>query len=169
MKRICIALLFLLLISVSSLIASPIYKSFTVNGETVSRWVNVSSFSEYDSNGNELHSKDCWGEVLYEYDTNGNMIYMNILADDIISPSDRETWYEYDAKGNMIHYVDSEGVECWIENDAEGNTIYSKNSRGVERWYEYDAKGNKIHYKNSNGYEEWYEYDAKGNMIHSKD
>ena len=35
MKRICIALLFLLLISVGSLIASPIYKSFTENGETV--------------------------------------------------------------------------------------------------------------------------------------
>ena len=122
MKRICIALLYLLMISVCSLMASPIYKSFTVNGETVSRWVNVSSFTEYDSNGNELHSKDCWGEVLYEYDTNGNMIYMNILADDIISPSDRETWYEYDAKGNII---------------------YSKNSRGVERWYEYDAKGNR--------------------------
>ena len=34
MKRICIALLYLLLISVCSLIASPIYKSFTVNGET---------------------------------------------------------------------------------------------------------------------------------------
>ena len=120
MKRICIALLFLLLISVCSLMASPIYKSFTVNGETVSRWVNVSSFTEYDSNGNELHSKDHWGEVMYEYDTNGNMIYMNILADDI-SPSDHESWYEYDAKGNII---------------------YSKNSRGVERWYEYDAKGN---------------------------
>ena len=74
MKKTFITLLFLLLISVCSLVASPIYKSFTVNGETVSRWVNVSSFTEYDSNGNELHSKDHWGEVLYEYDTNGNLI-----------------------------------------------------------------------------------------------
>ena len=158
MKRICIALLYLLLISVCSLMASPTYKSFIVNGETVSRWVNVSSFTEYDSNGNELHSKDHWGEVLYEYDTNGNMIYMNILADDI-SPSNHESWYENDAKGNMIHSIDSKGYECWYEYDAKGNIIYSKNARGVERWYEYDAEGNMIHYKDSDGDEKWYEYE----------
>ena len=49
MKRICIALLFLLLISVCSLMASPIYKSFTVNGETVRRWVIESFVTEYDA------------------------------------------------------------------------------------------------------------------------
>ena len=76
MKRICIALLFLLLISVCSLIASPIYKSFTVNGETVNLWVIESSVYEYDEQGNNIHYKISYG---FEY------------------------WYEYDAKGNMIH------------------------------------------------------------------
>ena len=88
MKRICIALLFLLLISVCSLIASPIYKSFTVNGETVSRWVIESSVDEYDEQGNIIHFK-----TFYDY----------------------ESWYEYDAEGNMIHYKDSDGDEKWYE------------------------------------------------------
>ena len=57
MKRICIALLFLLLISVCSLMASPIYKSFTVNGETVSRWVVEKSVTEYDTIGKKIYHK----------------------------------------------------------------------------------------------------------------
>ena len=69
MKRICIALLFLLLISVCSLMASPIYKSFTVNGETLSRWVIESSVSEYDEQGNIIHFKNSYGyEEWYEYE-----------------------------------------------------------------------------------------------------
>ena len=73
MKRICIALLFLLLISVCSLIASPIYKSFTVNGETVSRWVVESSVVEFDEQGNIIHSKTSYGfEAWYEYEFHPN-------------------------------------------------------------------------------------------------
>ena len=84
MKRICIALLYLLLISVCSLMASPIYKSFTVNGETVSRWVIESSVDEYDEQGNIIHFK-----IFYDY----------------------EWLYEYDAKSNEIHYKDTDEYE----------------------------------------------------------
>ena len=134
MKRICIALLFLLLISVCSLMASPIYKSFTVNGETVSRWVIESSVFEYDEQGNIIHFKMSSGfEYWYEY--------------------------EYDAKGNKIHSKYSSGNEGWHEYDADGNMIHSKYSNGYEEWYEYDANGNMIHYKDSDGDEAWYEYE----------
>ena len=132
MKRICIALLFLLLISVCSLMASPIYKSFTVNGETVSRWVIESSVFEFDEQGNIIHYK-----TFYDY----------------------EAWYEYDAQGNEIHYKNSDGHEIWNEYDAEGNNIHYKNSNGYEERYEYDADGHKIHYKDSDGNEKWYEYE----------
>ena len=111
MKRICIALLYLLLISVCSLMASPIYKSFTVNGETVSRWVIESSVDEYDEQGNIIHFK-----TFYDY----------------------ESWYEYDAKGNKIHSKYSSGNEGWHEYDADGNKIHSKYSDGSEYWYEYE-------------------------------
>ena len=111
MKRICIALLYLLLISVCSLIASPIYKSFTVNGETVSRWVIESVVFEFDEQGNNIHYKDSDGS---------------------------EYWYEYDAKGNMIYSKDSNGYEGWYEYDAKGNMIHSKDSDGDEKWYEYE-------------------------------
>ena len=111
MKRICIALLYLLLISVFSLIASPINKSFTVNGETVSRLVIESLVYEYDEQGNKIHCKYSDGD---------------------------EEWYEYDAKGNMIHSKDSDGDEEWYEYDAKGNMIYSKSSDGSEYWYEYE-------------------------------
>ena len=131
MKRICIALLFFLLISVCSLIASPIYKSFSVNGETVSMWVIESS--------------------VYEYDEQGNNIYYKIYG--------FEYWYEYDAKGNEIHSKYSNGGEEWYEYDAKGNKIHSKDSDGDEEWYEYDAKGNVIHYKYSDIDEAWYEYE----------
>ena len=111
MKRICIALLFLLLISVCSLMASPIYKSFTVNGETVNRWVIESSVFEYDEQGNIIHFK-----AFYDY----------------------EAWYEYDAQGKKIHYKTSLGSEYWYEYDANGNMIHYKDSDGDEAWYEYE-------------------------------
>ena len=111
MKKTCIALLFLLLISVCSLVASPIYKSFTVNGETVSRWVIESSVFEFDEQGNIIHYK-----TFYDY----------------------EAWYEYDAQGNEIHYKTSYGAEEWYEYDANGNMIHEKSSGGKEYWYEYE-------------------------------
>ena len=94
MKRICIALLFLLLISVCSLMASPIYKSFAVNGETVSRWVVESSVVEFDEQGNEIHFKMSSGfEYWYEYDTDGNEIHFklyNATKDEQLADTDVE-------------------------------------------------------------------------------
>ena len=120
MKRICIALLYLLLISVCSLMASPIYKSFTVNGETVSRWVIESSVFEYDEQGNIIHFKMSSGfEYWYEYDTKGNMIYCKYSYGS-------EYWYEYDANGNMIHYKDSDGDEAWYEYEFHPSGKVSK-------------------------------------------
>ena len=105
MKRICIALLFLLSISVCSLMASPIYKSFTINGETVNRWVVESYVFDYDEQGNIIHFK-----AFYDY----------------------EAWYEYDAQGKKIHFKTSLGSEYWNEYDVKGTMIYSKATNGYE-------------------------------------
>ena len=115
MKKHCIAFLFLLLVVVCTLQASPVYemfrkndevvvvnplevssgyRSFTINGESVNRWVEIDNITEYD------------------------------------------------AKGNEIHYKNSDGYEWWSEYDAKGNEIHYKNSDGDERWYEYEANGN---------------------------
>ena len=110
-------------------------KEVTVDGKTLSKWVEVLSISEYDSNGNEIHSKYSNGE---------------------------EYWYEYDRNGNKIHSKDSDGYEEWYEYDGNGNEIHSKTKYGNEYWYEYDSNGNQIHYKDSDGYEYWCEYDSNG-------
>ena len=122
------------------LFAEPIYKEIVKDGEKVYKWVKEISITEYDSNGNKIHSKDSYGN---------------------------QEWYEYDSKGNKIHYKGSDGYENWYEYDSNGNEIHSKDSYGYEEWYEYDSKGNKIHYKDSDGYEEWYEYeyDSEGNIL----
>ena len=136
MKRICIALLFLLLISVCSLMSSPIYKSFTINGETVSRWVVEKSVTEYDTIGKKIYHKNLISEIWNEYDSDGNLIHIK-------DSSGREDWYEYDANGNEIHSKDSYGNERWHEYDAGGNLIHKKVSSGSEWWYEYEYHQNK--------------------------
>ena len=123
--------------------ASPVYKTFSVNGETFSRWVVERSVIEYDSSGKEIYSKSLSGnEWRNEYDSDGNLIKK--WSDDSIF------LYEYDADGNLIHEKRSFGKsffdEHWYEYDVNGNQIYSKNSYDNELWdecwYEYDAYGN---------------------------
>ena len=92
-----------------------IYKEFIVSGNKVCRWVKKTETSEYNSDGNIVHSKNSEGF---------------------------EKWYEYDAKGNEIHSKDSDGFEIWHEYDANGKVIYSKNSKGIETCSEYDEDGN---------------------------
>ena len=60
-----------------------IYKEFIVSGNKVGRWLKKTETSEYNSDGNIVHSKDSEGF---------------------------EKWYEYDAKGNEIHSKDSYGM-----------------------------------------------------------
>ena len=125
-----IFLVFFALLTIN-LFADPIYKELKVDGKSVFKWVNVSVIEyEYDSNGNEIHSKDSDGD---------------------------EIWREYDNNGNLIHCKNSDGFEYWHEYDNNGNLIHSKSSDGYEEWHEYDENGNIIHYKDSCGYEKWYE------------
>ena len=73
-------------------------KEVSVNGEMVSKRLEVSSIEEYDNNGNELHYKDNDGyEYWTEYDSNGNEIHSK-------DADSKEEWYEYeyDDKGNVI-------------------------------------------------------------------
>ena len=69
-------------------VGERLHKEVTVNGKTLSKWVEVLSISEYDSNGNEIHSKTKYGN---------------------------EYWDEYDSNGNQIHYKDNSGEEYWHE------------------------------------------------------
>ena len=64
-------------------------------------------WSEYDSNGNEIHFKNNDG---YEW------------------------WSEYDSNGNEIHHKDNDGYEWWKEYDSHNNQIHFKNNQGYEWW-----------------------------------
>ena len=112
-------------------VGERLHKEVTVDGKTLSKWVEVLSISEYDNNENLIHFKDSDG---YEY------------------------WKEYDSNGNEIHSKYSNGEEYWYEYDRNGNKIHSKDSDGYEEWYEYDGNGNEIHSKDSSGEEYWHEY-----------
>ena len=41
-----------------NIMENAIYKEFTVNGKTEGHWVDDFVETEYDSNGNKIHSKD---------------------------------------------------------------------------------------------------------------
>ena len=133
MKRFTFLAVFFILgaLAFSAEVGEKTYKEVTVNGKTLSKWVEVLSISEYDSNGNLIHFKDSDG---YEY------------------------WKEYDSNGNEIHYKTSNGKEEWYEYDSNGNPIHYKDNKGNEEWYEYDSNGNQIHYKDNDGEEYWHEY-----------
>ena len=90
MKRFIFSVVFFILgtLAFSAEVGEKTYKEVTVNGKTLSKWVEVLSISEYDNNENLIHFKDSDG---YEY------------------------WKEYDSNGNQIHYKDSSGEEYWHE------------------------------------------------------
>ena len=112
MKRFTFLAVFFILgaLAFSAEVGEKTYKEVTVNGKTLSKWVEVLSISEYDNNGNLIHSKNSNG---YEY------------------------WKEYDSNGNLIHSKDSDGYESWKEYDSNGNQIHYKDSSGEEYWHEY--------------------------------
>ena len=112
MKRFTFLAVFFILgaLAFSAEVGEKTYKEVTVNGKTLSKWVEVLSISEYDSNENLIHFKDSDG---YEY------------------------WKEYDSNGNSIHFKNSNSYEKWYEYNSNGNLIHSKDSNGKEEWYEY--------------------------------
>ena len=112
MKRFTFLAVFFILgaLAFSAEVGEKTYKEVTVNGKTLSKWVEVLSISEYDNNGNLIHYKNSNG---YEY------------------------WKEYDSNGNSIHFKNSNSYEKWYEYNSNGNLIHSKDSNGKEEWYEY--------------------------------
>ena len=111
MKRFTFLAVFFILgtLAFSAEVGEKTYKEVTVNGKTLSKWVEVLSISEYDNNGNLIHSKDIYSkEEWNEYDNNGNLIHSKYS-------NGREVWYEYDSNGNEIHYKNSDGKEEWHE------------------------------------------------------
>ena len=112
MKRFTFLAVFFILgaLAFSAEVGEKTYKEVTVNGKTLSKWVEVLSISEYDNNGNLIHYKNSNG---YEY------------------------WKEYDSNGNLIHSKDSDGKEEWNEYDSNGNQIHYKDNDGEEYWHEY--------------------------------
>lgn len=117
-------------------LGEQVYKEVTVNGAKLYKWVVYNSLSEYDENGNLIHSK---------------------VFDD------GEKWYEYDSKGNRIHRKTSSGIEDFYKYDTKGNRIYFKRNfikinLEYESWSEFDSNGNEIHYNSSVGSDYWYEY-----------
>ena len=169
-KTIFIAIFVLNTFAFTQTVGEKVYKEVTVNGEKNTKWLQVYSVSECDSNGNIIHEKNNSGEEWWvDYDSKGNVIHEKSNLFD-----GYEVWREYDSKGNVIHEKSNlfGGYEVWHEYDNNGNIIYKKNNY-EEFWYEYDGKGNKIYEKcaNVNGKylcECWYEYDGKGKKIYEK-
>ena len=78
MKRFIFSVVFFILgtLAFSAEVGEKTYKEVTVNGKTLSKWVEVLSISEYDSNGNQIHYKDSSGEEYwheYTYWKNGKV------------------------------------------------------------------------------------------------
>lgn len=149
------------------------YKEITATGEPFSRWLECSSVTEYDRNGNETAYTTAEYRRTSEYDRHGNIVHHKDPSPGVQA----EDWYEYayDSKGNVTYKKQTHkyGVyEYWYEYDRSGNLVHSKDTiyKGDEDFFEYDARGNVTH-KKSLGWipsEEWREYDAGGNLVHTK-
>lgn len=174
----------------------PVYKEFTVNNETIGKWVKLVKIAEYDTKGKVIYQLLGFNHLLL---LDGNEIYA--IPDKENNVEWYKTWCSYDSHGNLIlkkeeHYIKEKNSKeerdvtvsrYNLKYDSKGNLIYCKheeNWEGDERpaeefFFEYDGKGNKIYGKYfEKGYclEENYweiyerichfEYDDRGNLIH---
>ena len=79
------------------------------------------SWSEYDSNNNEIHYKSSNGDEYWrEFDKNNNEIHFK-------NNTGFESWKEYDSNNNLIHRKDSDGYETQRDDNPK-----NPKSMGVE-------------------------------------
>ena len=116
------------------------YIEIEIDGETVGKWMEFASLSEYNSDGKISYTRYSDYELRYEYDKYGNNTHTIFSKNGEVSHS----WYKYDRKGIQIYRKDSSGFEMWYDYDKAGNQIHSEDSDGRETWYEYDKYGNPI-------------------------
>lgn len=141
-----------------------VYKQFSINGETVNRWVTLSSFEEYDENENLIHIKhyDYKAESWYEYNSDGKVIHTK-------KNGDYQSWYKYDSQGRAVSFKDTYGTVRTDKYTSKGRIAYYKN-KYKDAVIEYNLDGKIIHANDKkNKYEEWYYYDEKGNLIRKVD
>ena len=135
---------------------SPVYKSFTINGETINVKVSI-SITDYDARGNLIHEfvsgiKEAW----YKYDSDDRMIISEI--DRLKGPISYRcvvSVYEYGPVGIDIYDI-SEDKEVFydIETSEEIrfiNTRFGKTD--IFTLHKYDTNGNEIYVKDQNGYQ----------------
>ena len=149
---------------------SPVYKSFTINGETIN--VKNVSVSDYDARGNLIHefvsgNKEAW----YKYDSDDRMIISEIdwLKGPISYRYDVSV-YEYGTEGNEIYdiFEDKEVIDD-IETSVEIRFINTRFGKTCNfTLHKYDTKGNEIYVKDQNGYQKRCEYDENGKIIHTE-
>ncbi len=115
-------------------------KEVIVDGEKILKTLICTEISEYDTDGNLIHTKNNSG---------------------------KEIWYDYDKNGNCIYQKDNKGFELWCEYDEKGNLICKKDNKDYNCTYEYeyDKNGNLVYWKNSDGDECWKAYDKKGKLV----
>ncbi|MCQ2241671.1 hypothetical protein [Treponema sp.] len=160
-KIICLSIISLLSAAV---FAKPTIQTFKLNGENVKVQVELSNYTEYDKNGNIIHTLTSMGsEFWWKYDSDGNVIsYKHKLTKNDV----KDTKYTYE-NGLKVYSKDSSGKETWFEYDENRNLIHTIDSFDFEQWYEYDENNNRTRFRNSNGSETWYEYNSEGRLVNS--
>ncbi len=135
----------------------------------------------FDSNGNNIYTKDKYGEYKYEYYENGKCKSCEITFSDggwkrieyneneqvlsvkyLSGGSDR---YIYDENGNHITTEYSDGDRTDYEYDENNKLLRISRSDGKWTRYTYDEKGNKISADESNGSWRHYKHDENGREI----
>lgn len=74
------------------------YIEIEIDGETVGKWMEFASLSEYNSDGKITYTRSSDYELRYEYDKYGNNTHTIFSKNGEVSHS----WYKYDRKGNQI-------------------------------------------------------------------
>lgn len=177
-------LFFILLLFVISLSAEPIYKTFLIDGEEISEWVNLFNCTEYDENNNIKHEENPFGEKSFYYGNDGTLKKTHVCFS--ITNIEIDTVYNYDKSGNQIYskttvtnpIIPVPTVEEKWANYKKNHIVFEKKAtngyNGYKIDYEFKAEINsndQYKHKKRTGdgaFEVWFKYDESGNKIYEK-
>lgn len=177
-------LFFILLLFVTSLSAEPIYKTFLIDGEEISEWVNLFNCTEYDENNNIKHEENPFGEKSFYYGNDGTLKKTHVCFS--ITNIEIDTVYNYDKSGNQIYskttvtnpIIPVPTVEEKWANYKKNHIVFEKKAtngyNGYKIDYEFKAEINsndQYKHKKRTGdgsFEVWFKYDESGNKIYEK-
>lgn len=127
--------------------------------------ISDGDFSYEYADGKLVKRKSAKVTTFYEYDKNGNRILAKDVSNTLESEESRSTW-KYDEKNQLIEEYHSwqKGTAYYSYND-DGQKVKKIEADGKEITYAYDESGKLIAETDSDGKTATYEYNEAGKLV----